>query len=105
MRKQRHGGKGWLWASRLPIVGFGLSGLGLISAGVGLVRGFEDAAALVHVEDKATLLSNALSEALNCSGLFFLPEWLLIIVSAMVFVVGMAMGGRQPREADLRNIQ
>ncbi len=84
---RRHGGRGWRWAAWLPLAALVLGVVGVTVGSDLLIGAFRDVAS-AHPEEKATILSNAISEAMNCSALLLLPEWLLLATSGLVFVVG-----------------
>ena len=82
---KRRGSLAWRLIRWLPTAGMVFYAAGLLVAVVMLLRTFASAAHLGSSDDKALVLSNGISEAMNCSALVTLPAWGLFAVSALVF--------------------
>jgi hypothetical protein len=77
----------WWWASFAPLLALLLATVGGIGTAVQLVRAF-DAANLAAPQDRALLLADGLSHAMNLAALTAVPSWLLYVASLVLFTVG-----------------
>jgi hypothetical protein len=93
----RRAGTWWWWASFAPLLALLLATLGGIGTAVGLVQAF-DAASLAEPQDRALMLSDGLSAAMNLAALTAVPSWLLYVASLVVFTVGTFLPTELPAE-------
>jgi hypothetical protein len=77
----------WWWASFTPLLALLLATVGGIGTAVQLVYAF-DAANLAPPEDRALVLADGLSHAMNLAALTAVPSWLMYVASLVVFTVG-----------------
>ena len=79
----------------MPLVAVALAIVGMIVSTVTLVRAF-GAVATVDAADKARVLAENISEAMNFTALFAVPSTLLYGASIVAFSIGSLM---RPRDA------
>lgn len=99
--KRRPGGV-WRVASWFPAAGLALQVMAHGWAALIVVQGVDLAFHPPTSGDKATLLSNAISEAMNCDAFAQLFSWLVLLVSLGFLAVGTVLVLRQPDMSDIR---
>lgn len=94
---RRHGGRGWRRAAWMPLVAVALAIAGMIVSTVALVRAF-GAVASVEAADRARVLAENISEAMNVTALFAVPSTLLYGASIVAFSIGSLLRPREPQQ-------
>lgn len=93
VEKRMGGGRAWVWARRGPWLSFVLLLAGMVVGIWFLTRAF-GAVGNVDPSKKAAHLAEGISNAMNVSALFFVPGYLILLVSVSMFIVGSL---REPR--------
>lgn len=83
----RHGSTTWRRAAWMPIVAVLLFVVGVVVSTVMLIGSF-GAVAHADAANKAQVLSQHISEAMNVTAVFLLPSALIYAVSLVAFTVG-----------------
>lgn len=91
---RRHGSPGWRRAAWMPLIALGLSLTGVLITSALLVRAF-GAIAAVDPAQKASVLAQQISEAMNATAVFLVPSLLLYGASVMTFAAGSILRPRQ----------
>lgn len=91
---RRHGSPGWRRAAWMPLIALGLSFTGVLITSVLLVRAF-GAIATVDPAQKASVLAQQISEAMNATAVFLVPSWLLYGASVVTFATGSILRPRK----------
>lgn len=83
----RHGSAAWRRAAWMPMVAVLLFIVGVIASTVMLIGSF-GAVAQVDAANKAQVLAQHISEAMNVTAVFVLPSALIFAASCIAFTVG-----------------